>query len=343
MTVLQDQIPLKVLVADGDNRQVEALARVLNKHEAVVSVKCANSISSIQEHLRAEECNTIFIDPLSFNLDAASDLILSIRQALPEIVFVLHVNWTEVELRRSEFFKGPRSRFNHYFRLDKRTPDRRLSDEVDAVVSQVQRDLSSLLSATSLERLRSEVVALERSNKSAAESNVSYAYIAKKLEEAIAGLPTQVAVEPRSVFVSYRFEEQAYFKGIAKLLEQRGLQVVTGQRAHQSISAVIIDRIRKSELFLSIMTRHNRLESGRYTTSAWLIEEKGVALALGKRIVLMVEEGVDEQEIGGLQGDWQRIHFEPKEFLSAALDAVEQLASYTGIGVADAQTKTRRG
>jgi hypothetical protein len=42
----------------------------------------------------------------------------------------------------------------------------------------------------------------------------------------------------------------------------------------------------------------------------------------------MIEEGVDD--IGGLQGDWQRIHFGPKGFLKAAMDAVEQLKSYTG-------------
>lgn len=60
----------------------------------------------------------------------------------------------------------------------------------------------------------------------------------------------------------------------------------------------------------------------------WLLEEKGAALALGKPIVLMVEEGVTDS--GGLQGDWQRIHFGPKGFLKAALQAVEQLKSYAG-------------
>ena len=42
----------------------------------------------------------------------------------------------------------------------------------------------------------------------------------------------------------------------------------------------------------------------------------------------MVEDGVDD--FGGLQGDWQRIHFGPKGFLVAALQAVEQLQSYAG-------------
>jgi hypothetical protein len=50
----------------------------------------------------------------------------------------------------------------------------------------------------------------------------------------------------------------------------------------------------------------------------------------------MVEEGVSD--FGGLQGDRQRIHFGAKGFLTAALDAVDQLKSYLGVGdVADQQ------
>ena len=76
------------------------------------------------------------------------------------------------------------------------------------------------------------------------------------------------------------------------------------------------------------MTQDAEKSDGTYTTSAWLLEEKGVALASGKPIVLMIEAGVTD--FGGLQGDWQRIHFGQKGFLSAALQAVEQLNSYAG-------------
>jgi hypothetical protein len=76
------------------------------------------------------------------------------------------------------------------------------------------------------------------------------------------------------------------------------------------------------------MTKDKQKADGTYTTSPWLLEEKGAALAMNKRIVLMVEEGVGADEIGGLQGDWQRIHFTPKGFTTAALSAVKQLKSY---------------
>jgi len=143
-------------------------------------------------------------------------------------------------------------------------------------------------------------------------------------------LPPKLEVEPNSIFVSFRFEEVEYFDGIKKLLSERGLTVITGERSNSSIGVAIIERIRKSQCFLSLMTRHSRKDDGRYTTSPWLLEEKGAAIALGKPIILMVEEEVDD--VGGLQGDWQRIHFKPKGFINAALQAAEQAASYTGIG-----------
>ena len=69
------------------------------------------------------------------------------------------------------------------------------------------------------------------------------------------------------------------------------------------------------------------LADGKYTTSPWLLEEKGAALALEKPIVLMIEEGVSE--VGRLEGDLQSIRFKPHAFLNASLDAVDRLESYS--------------
>jgi hypothetical protein len=76
------------------------------------------------------------------------------------------------------------------------------------------------------------------------------------------------------------------------------------------------------------MTKDKEKVDGTFFTSPWLIEEKGVAFAYQKPLVLMIEEGVTD--FGGLQGDWQGIDFTPKGFLKAAQKAVKQLKSYTG-------------
>jgi hypothetical protein len=76
------------------------------------------------------------------------------------------------------------------------------------------------------------------------------------------------------------------------------------------------------------MTRDKEKADGTYTTSPWLLEEKGVAIAFGKYLVLLVEEGITD--FGGLQGDWQRHHFSAKGFTTVALKAVKQLRSTAG-------------
>jgi hypothetical protein len=322
-----EQIPLRVLVCDASDDHASLLLRHLGELAVVQKCERAASISETQRVLRVGAFNTIFIDPLSFDLNEASDLIFSIRKTLPEILFVLYIDLSEVEGVRGEFFKGERSRFNHYYRLDRRTPAVNFKQELEATIRICQIDLSYRLSTTSLEQLRNELSVLQSDQK----DDVHLALITK-LEDALGKIatPQQSNVEAKTVFVSFSFEETDYIGGIRQLLEQRGLRVITGDRANSSISASIIERIKKSECFLCIMTKDKRKEDGAYTTSPWLLEEKGAALALGKPIVLMVEEGVDE--IGGLQGDWQRIHFRPKSFVVAALQAVEQLASYTGLG-----------
>ena len=132
----------------------------------------------------------------------------------------------------------------------------------------------------------------------------------------------------RTVFLSHRFAENEYVCGLTRLLENEGFTVSIGSPVNTYVSQAVLQRISDADYFVCLMTRDKEKVDGNYTTSPWLLEEKGAALALKKPVVLLVEHGVDE--LGGLQGDWQRIHFGPKGYLSAALQAVGQLNSYAG-------------
>jgi hypothetical protein len=138
--------------------------------------------------------------------------------------------------------------------------------------------------------------------------------------------PESLAVRAKSVFLSYRFADKEYVNGLQELLKKEGFSVVTGEHNNTYISQGILTKIRECEFFICIMTKEAEKKDGSFTTSPWLLEEKGAALALNKLLVLMVEEGVND--FGGLQGDWQRIHFTPQSFTSAALHAIDQLKSY---------------
>ena len=73
------------------------------------------------------------------------------------------------------------------------------------------------------------------------------------------------------------------------------------------------------------MTKRDKKENGSYTTSAWLLEEKGAALALKKKVAMFVEEEIDLSDIGGLQGDGQRFHFTRNNFLKVVMNFIKIL------------------
>src|SRR4030043_1807396 len=74
------------------------------------------------------------------------------------------------------------------------------------------------------------------------------------------------------------------------------------------ISTDVLAKIKKCGFFIAIMTKQHELQGGNFTTNSWLIEEKGAALALGQRPIIMVEEGVERHYVGFVQNDEQIVH-----------------------------------
>lgn len=323
MRIKKDTIPLKVLIVDADNSAAISLEQALKGKTIIVEVWRASTIEQAQPMLRENDINSIYIDPLGLGIEEASNFIFGIRNTLPEIVFVLYMNIGDAEKQRAEFYRGERSRFTHYYKLDKRTPIASFDEELENTFFLCQSDLSWRMSKDSLKRLLEDTQKKGGSNK---EELIPIQEMMTKISEF---MPLErKSITDKSVFLSYRFAENEYIIGLTKLLEKNGFKVVTGKSSNTYISKAILSRIKDCQFFLCLMTKDKEKTDGLFTTSPWLLEEKGAALAFGKQIVLMIEEGVSD--LGGLQGDWQRIHFAPKGFLAAALEAVEQLKSYVG-------------
>jgi hypothetical protein len=329
----EDELPLKVLVCDTEDGPAELLRTGVERSSQVLLAKRVASLTDARTELDSRGYNAVFIDPLSLNLEDAASFIFDVRRRLPEIVFVLYLERALAERDRARFYSGDRKRFAHYYSLDKGTPTSAFADELAATLMLCRDDLRRRLSAVSLERLRAE--ANELASRGAPVDRALLQAVDESLSRLARSTPTAVSREARTVFLSHRFAEEEYVKGLRTLLDQNGFQTMTGQSSNTYISRAIIERIRQADLFVCLMTRADPKADGTFTTSPWLLEEKGVALAFGKPLVIMVEEGVSD--FGVLQGDWQRIHFGAKGFLSAALEAVAQLRSYAGRGTSATQ------
>ncbi len=325
-------IPLKVLIVDSDSSSAGTLAHAIKgMNKAVLSVKSTTSMLEAQDWLDHNEINVIFIDPLSQDFTSASSFIFDTRRRLSSIVFVLYMNFARMERIREEFYKGNRSRLEHYFKLDKLSPVATFDEELRYVVDKCQSYLSASLTLDQISRLQKElsIIQADTTSEIASVPVKVLQDIQKQLESLKAQQERKSSeIDSKSVFLSYRFAEKEYIDGFKTLLVRDGFSVITGEDANTFISQAIVERIRACAFFVCLMTRADEKKDGTYTTSPWLLEEKGAALALGKKIVLMVEDGV--ADIGGLQGDWQRIHFTPKSFTTAVVKSIDQLKSFGG-------------
>jgi predicted RNA-binding Zn-ribbon protein involved in translation (DUF1610 family) len=130
----------------------------------------------------------------------------------------------------------------------------------------------------------------------------------------------------RIIFIAHSFCEDKLIKGLKVYIEQQGFKWVEGKREDLgSISEDILRKIRESGFFIAVMTKEDELKKGNFTTSSWLIEEKGAALAFGHRPLIMVESGVDRHYVGFLQNDDQLVYFERDEFAQKMIDAVNMI------------------
>ncbi|MFC1910855.1 TIR domain-containing protein, partial [Chloroflexota bacterium] len=316
-------IPLKILIIDPDDLTADRLYQALgHMSQTVLSVRRTNSLVAAENALADSEINSIYIDPLLLGIDSASQFIFNIMSK----VFVLYLDFSRMESSRAEFYSGKRRRFHHYFKLDKLTPITSFTEEVEATVRLCQSDLAKFLNTEKIQRLQNELSSIRESTDTdilIVPKNILQD-IQKQLEFLKVNTQEKLpGVKAKSVFLSYRFAETEYVDGLRKLLEREGFSITTGREANTYISQAILERIRSCEFFLCLMTRADEKKDSTFATSPWLLEEKGAAIAMGKKIVLMVEDGVSD--IGGLQGDWQRIHFSPKSFTNAAIQAVDQL------------------
>jgi hypothetical protein len=324
-----DRISLNILVCDRDPMSHSLLAPQLHASPLVSSVEITGAIDDANNLLNTGNYNTVFIDPLALGLDDASTWIFDMRRRRSDIVFVLFLDRAVAESRRDSFYQGTRSRFAHYYTVDKRTPLSVFPAEIQSVLENCRLYLLANTPIRQLEELREEASSLARSEHGA--DTPAIQNLALKIDEILDRLPAVPArpnVRRNTVFLSCRFADEQYIDGLKDLLTESGFEVVTGDNARGFISEAIIERIRESEFFICLMTRDKEKTDGTYTTSPWLLEEKGAAIAFGKYLVLLVEEGVTD--FGGLQGDWQRHHFSEKGFTTAALKAVRQLRSTAG-------------
>ena len=138
---------------------------------------------------------------------------------------------------------------------------------------------------------------------------------------------------PRPVaFLGHGFadKDRALVDLVKLALSDVGIEVLTGERPEaRGVAEKVRARIEAAEIFVALLTRRYEVCTKFYTTSAWVIEEKGYFLGrgVGRPVVMLVEDGIGVPgETGGLGGDLEYIRFDRLDF-DAALDKLREIAA----------------
>lgn len=232
-----DEIPLKILICDRDESPAQALLQALQTEKRVLGESVSVTLDDARRKVREGDVNTVFIDPLSLGLDAASEFVFEIRRTLPEVVFVLYVDQADAESQRAEFYRGERSRFSHYYTLDKRTSIAAFRDELRSVLDSCRIDLSWRMSEVNLGRLLERADELRDAVGTASQELV----LSPEVRDLLGDLLSKAKIaksrpSKNTVFLSHRFADEEYVGGLEKLLRQSGFEVVTGKSTNTFIS-----------------------------------------------------------------------------------------------------------
>ena len=119
--------------------------------------------------------------------------------------------------------------------------------------------------------------------------------------------------DPYAVFVAYQFNRDdtdlvTYIH--EEILLPHGFTMLDGRvDGLEEFRASILEKIRHARFFLCLLTKRVELASGTFASSVWLYQETGVAVAYGKKPLLLVEEGLDSDYVGELQSIYEYIMF----------------------------------
>jgi len=141
------------------------------------------------------------------------------------------------------------------------------------------------------------------------------------------------AVRHAAAFVAHSFatEDEDIINRLTDFFAKLGVSCESGKRAEPtSVSDKVQKRIRDCELFIGIFTRRGEPhEDGSYGTPAWLVEEKALAIAAHKKVLIFVEAGV--KDFGGTQGDLEYIKFDRNNFGDALISAIDYVLAVTSV------------
>ncbi|MBU2102250.1 MAG: toll/interleukin-1 receptor domain-containing protein, partial [Candidatus Omnitrophica bacterium] len=118
------------------------------------------------------------------------------------------------------------------------------------------------------------------------------------------------------VFLAHRFNEIPLRDKIVSELRRVNFDVKEGKLEDLGyISEDILNKIKESGFFLALLTPSKEFKNSAYSTSSWILMEIGAAIAFGRKVLILSEDCIDQDEYAGkLQRDCEYTTFNRSNF-----------------------------
>ncbi|MFA6142947.1 MAG: hypothetical protein WC738_06630 [Candidatus Omnitrophota bacterium] len=131
----------------------------------------------------------------------------------------------------------------------------------------------------------------------------------------------------KKVFLAHRFKEEKLCEKIKNELTKIGFEVKEGKVDDLGyISDDILSKIEESGFFLALLTPSKEFKDEKWSTSSWVLMEVGAAIAYKRKVLILAEECIEQEEYASkLQRDCQYETFNRENFLDKLQKVISRL------------------
>ncbi|PKP57694.1 MAG: hypothetical protein CVT88_08530 [Candidatus Altiarchaeales archaeon HGW-Altiarchaeales-1] len=134
----------------------------------------------------------------------------------------------------------------------------------------------------------------------------------------------------KTAFIAHSFEDDESVKKIVngfKDIFSCYFDIVTGEEpsSNKSISKKVEGMIKEQDVFIGIVTKRKDSE---WSTSAWVLNEAVTAMNFSKPIILLVEKGINEKNMGMVGNAREYIYFDSNdifEYIPKVIKIIEEI------------------
>jgi len=125
---------------------------------------------------------------------------------------------------------------------------------------------------------------------------------------------------------SFRQEDKSLVNYVEQLLASQYVHIITGERlGGEQLTPAVQARIDQAHVLVGLLTRRDQKIGSGWTTHQWVLDEIAYARAQKKRVIALIEDGVD---VGGMYQSHEHIVFKRDNLLDALFILSEHIGQW---------------